>query len=194
MASNLHDIRSRSGENARRTRVERARYAPPQMGGGGHFREKSALEAAFSAFRAVLDDGRPRRVAAPSFRVFHPCRNVPADLQGHFVACRKSSCKLQGHFVARQNLPADCRAILSPDKTLLQIAGPFCRPTKPSCRFAGPFCRPTKPSCRLQGHFVARRKSSCRFAGTKPTCSKTPFRAEKTQKQAKRRKTWHYHL
>ena len=35
MASNLHDTRSRSGENAQMTRVERAWYAPPQMGGGG---------------------------------------------------------------------------------------------------------------------------------------------------------------
>ena len=121
MTSNLHDIRSRSGENAQMTRVERAWYAPPQMGGGGSRRKRR--RDGFSAFRAILGDRWPRRIAAPSFRVFHPCRNVPAS----------------------------CRDILSHDKTFLKIAG------------------------------------------AKTTCSETPFRAEKTQKQAKRRKTWHYH-
>lgn len=69
----------------RRTHVERALYAPPQMGGGGQtFSLKERVRGRFSASHAVLDCGWPRWVPAPSFRAFQQRRNAPAERRDKF--------------------------------------------------------------------------------------------------------------
>ena len=93
----------RTAQNARRTC---AVCVAQKWGGGGHFREKSALEAAFSALHAILDYGWRRRAAAPSFRAFQQRRNAPAILQGQIFRQKFRLAILQGQIFHQKFRPA----------------------------------------------------------------------------------------
>ena len=143
----------------RRTHVERALYASPKVG-GGHFREKSALEAAFSALHAILGGGWPRWAAAPSFRAFRQRRNAPAILQGQIFRQKFRLAILQGQIfrfrpailqgqIFHQNFALQfCRDKFFTKNFALQ----FCRDRNLASRHAN-FCRNTKErtkTCPLQ--------------------------------------------
>ena len=109
----------RTAQNARRTCAVRV----AQSGGGGHFREKSALEAAFSASHAILDYGWRRRAAAPSFRAFQQRRNAPAILQGQIFRQKFRLAILQGQIFRQKFRPAVCRDKFSTQIISLRSAG-----------------------------------------------------------------------
>ena len=155
----------RTAQNARRTCAVRV----AQSGGGGrHFREKSALEAAFSALHAILGGGWPRWAAAPSFRAFQQRRNAPAILQGQIFRQKFRLAILQGQIFRQKFRPAVCRDKFSTKNFALQ----FCR---------GKFSTKISP-CNFAGTNFSPRISPCNFAGTEIWRQDTPIFAETPKK------------
>ena len=123
----------RTAQNARRTCAVRV----AQSGGGRHFREKSALEAAFSALHAILGGGWPRWAAAPSFRAFQQRRNAPAILQGQIFHQEFRPAILQGQIFHQKFRPAVCRDKFSTKNFALRCAGTNFPPKISSCGVQG---------------------------------------------------------
>ena len=109
----------------------------PKWGGGRHFREKSALEAAFSALHAILGGGWPRWAAAPSFRAFQQRRNAPAILQGQIFRQKFRLAILQGQIFRQKFRPAVCRDKFSTKNFALRCAGTNFPPKISPCGVQG---------------------------------------------------------
>ena len=147
----------RTAQNARRTCAVRV----AQSGGGGrHFREKSALEAVFSALHAILGGGWPRWAAAPSFRAFQQ-RKI-------------SSCGVQGQIFHQKFRPAVCRDKFSTKNFALRCAGTNFSPKISSCGVQGQIFHPNYlPAERRDGILAAKNANFCK--NTKERTSTCPL-------------------
>ena len=180
---------SRTAQNARRTCAVRIAQ---KWGGGGHFREKSALEAAFSALHAILGGGWPRWAAAPSFRAFQQRKISPCGVQGQIfhqkfrpAACRDkfstknfalrcagtnfppkiSSCGVQGQIFHQKFRPAVCRDKFFTKNFVLRCAGTNFPPTISPCGVQGQiFHQKFRPAVCMDKFFT--KNFALRCAGT----------------------------